>query len=393
MFKILFCFIILCFSIFPAFASEGDYDSVIVLPKENVSKVRRINKLLYRHGIYRYRKVKEDVYVIPLDKEDDKELRIKELKESGLFELVEPDYKLYLDKVSSGKRKKRSKRGRGIKPNDKGFYFQYYLNEIKATKAWRKTVGDALLIGVLDTGVDAYHPDLEGKVIDDENNIDEIGHGTEVSGIIAAKTNNIEGIAGIAWNAKILSLKITNEEGVASVSTVVSALDKAYRNGVKIVQVSLSANIRSKILKGAIQEAQERGILIISSGGNTGVNELRYPAAYSGVIGVGAISQDKDIEAYSTRGEHISLVAPGSFIYTTSNDSGYTEVTGSSFAAPQVTGAAALVWSVAPNLTNKEVREILINSAEDLGQAGRDNEYGYGLLNVEKAVELAKAGL
>ena len=168
---------------------------------------------------------------------------------------------------------------------------------------------------MLDTGVDASHPDLDGKIYGDENLLpedksDSIGHGTEVSGIIAANTNNKQGIAGISWNTKILPIRITDEYGQARVSTVVEALDRAYDQGVKIVQISLSTNQFSQVLKDAVEEANDRGMLIISSAGNTGEREVRYPAAFEGVICVGAVNSAKRIESYSTLGDHVSIVAP-----------------------------------------------------------------------------------
>lgn len=390
----------------PASAGEvNDYDSIIVHPKERVLRSRRIDHLMYRSGISKFQKIKDQIYVVPVSKSDDRKLKIAELKQSGLFRLVEPDYKLSLDwipqkrnyiEINNLSNNKETFLSSEVTPNDQDFDTQYYLREINATKAWNTTVGDSLLVGILDTGIDVNHPDLAHKVLSgsdlsNEDLTDEIGHGTAIAGIIAANTNNKEGIAGIAWNTKVVSLKVTREDGRARVSTVVSALENAYTKGIKIVQISLGTNEFSQTLKDAIKEAQARGILIISTGGNSGTQELRYPAAFDGVIGVGAVDQTKNIESYSTTGEHIALVAPGSDIYTTSILSSYEAVTGTSFSAPQVAGTAALVWSLVPDLSNDEVREILIESAEDLGEAGKDTVFGYGLLNTQKAVEIAKA--
>ncbi len=403
--------VLILLSISPVNANteENDYDSVIVVPKKTSANSKRTDRLMRRQGI-KYRKVVNDTYVIPLDESSDKEKSIIELRESGLFDLVEPDYKISLDEYSERNYTTIIKHGnelitgvedinqeiKEITPNDRGFTSQYYLKDINATKAWSITVGNSLSVAVLDTGVDSSHPDLAGKVITDNSvspndRLDDIGHGTEVSGIIAANTNNSQGIAGIAWNTMILPVKVTDENGQARVSTVVAALDKAYNSGAKIVQISLSTSQFSQTLKDAIALAQSRGILIISTGGNTATTELRYPAAFEGVIGVGAVSQSGKVETYSTRGEHITLVAPGSSIYTTSLDSSYAAVSGTSFSAPQVAGTAALIWSVIPSLTNDEVRDILIQSASDLGTPGKDSAYGYGLLNTEKAIELVKA--
>ena len=392
---------------------QSDYDSLIVKPKEVVLKSKRANRLMYKYAGLKYKKIKDNVYLISLSKNDTtetKEQRIAELKESGAFDLVEPDYKLALDQEEGERIYTKitrednspitgnitiSESPKEVTPNDKDFTSQYYLREINAPQAWGITVGNTQLLGVLDTGVDENHPDLNGKIssgtgVDDVDLNDTIGHGTEVSGIIAANTNNSQGIAGVSWNTKVLSLKVTDDYGQARVSNVVRALDQAYQKGVKIVHISLSTNQFSQTLKDAIKQAHDRGILIISTAGNSGIEELRYPAAFDGVIGVGAVDESKQREFYSTTGEHITLVAPGASIYTTSINSTYDKVSGTSFAAPQVSGAAALIWSIAPNLTNNEVRKILINSANDLGISGKDKEYGYGLLNIEKAVELAR---
>ena len=417
------CAVILTF-LFPYFASANeadDYDSVIIKPKAKLLKSKRMNRLMYRSGVSSYRVIKDDLYVVSLDANSTNEIKqakIDELQKTGLFELVEPDYKFSLDQNPPEREYVRiihlpvnsstsetttnidnnsSSAGPSVKevtPNDKDFSSQYYLREINATKAWNLTTGDSLLVvGVLDTGVDEKHPDLNGRISGGNPTVDlsdEIGHGTAVSGIVSANTNNNEGIAGISWNTKILSLMVTDENGQAKVSTVVSALDDAYKNGAMILQISLSTNQFSQTLKDAIQQAKERNILIIASAGNTGITEARYPAAFDGVIGVGAVEENKEIASYSTRGDHVELVAPGTNIYTTAPGSSYRKVSGTSFAAPQATGAAALVWSIAPSLTNKEVENILINSTDDLGIPGKDPDYGNGLLNIQKAVEMAK---
>lgn len=398
----------------PCFAftavNDDDYDSLIV-------KTKRASRLMYKYTGHGYKKIKDSTYLIPLSKNDTaktKKQKIAALRQSGIFDLVEPDYKLALDQEETERIYTQIIRHaendnnladagditsfdlpKEVTPNDKDFAAQYYLREVNAPQAWGITVGSALLVGVLDTGVDVNHPDLNGKVLSgaDANDVDlndSIGHGTEVSGIIAANTNNNQGIAGVSWNTKVLSLKITDDFGQARVSNVVSALDQAYQKGVRIVHISLSTNQFSQTLKDAIKQAHDKGILIISTAGNSGIKELRYPAAFDGVIGVGAVDETKQKEFYSTTGEHVSLVAPGTSIYTTSINFTYDKVTGTSFAAPQVSGAAALIWSIAPKLTNDEVRNILSSSADDLGVPGKDQQYGYGLLNIEKAVEMAR---
>ena len=403
---------------FPSFAiaNENDnYDSLIVKPKkESILKSKRASRLIYKYSGRNYQKLTDEIYIIPLNPSENRNEKIAELKQSGAFEIVEPDYKMSLDeesneriytsitKLNENQPQEDNKppivfsEPTEVTPNDKDYGTQYYLKAVNAPKAWGITTGNSFLVGVLDTGVDNNHPDLKGKATSGTDNDsidlnDTIGHGTEVSGIIAANTNNSQGIAGVSWNTKIVALKITDEFGQARVSNVVNALDQAYEKNVKIVHISLSTNQFSQTLKNAIAQAQSRGLLVISTSGNSGVEELRYPAAFDGVIGVGAVDNNNQLEFYSTTGEHLDLVAPGEQIYTTSLDSSYSKVTGTSFAAPQVSGAAALIWSIAPDLTNNEVREILTNSADDLGNPGKDKQFGSGILNIEKAVELARA--
>lgn len=383
----------------------GDFDSLIVKPTEKVQKLRRKNRLMHRQGFIKFKKINDNAYLIPLDadiNEEEKLSKINELKKSGLFDLVEPDFKFSLDQIQEKNYVTITKHpsfinNSAVDPdqnvqdvitNDSDFKAQYYLREINATKAWSGIDWkNSVLVGVLDTGINGNHADLQNRVIGDET-FDDIGHGTEVAGIIAANTNNNQGIAGLSWNTKVVSLKVTDENGQARVSTVVAQLDKAYQSGVKVVQISLSTNQFSYTLRDAIKLAQDRGILIVSSAGNSGINELRYPAAFDGVIGVGAVDRNKNIESYSTLGDHVSLVAPGTDIHTTSNNGAYTEVTGTSFSTPQVSGIAALLFSIAPDLKAEDVRRILLLSADDLGDAGKDQSYGYGLLNARKAVDM-----
>lgn len=388
--------------------AENEYDSIVVYTNKDLSTIRRLSGYLRHRGIKDFKKVNRNTFVIPRDENKSLDSQISELKASNLFSIVEPNYKLSVDSINIKEKDYKEisirepdngsiseQREQSVIPNDEWFSYQYYLRQINAHKAWNVTVGDSLLVAVLDTGVDANHPDLQGKVIgrkgkELEDLSDSISHGTGVAGLIAAHTNNTEGIAGIAWNTKILSIRITDEFGQARVSDVVAALEDVYNHGAKIAQISLSTNQYSRALEEAIKLAHERGILIVSSGGNSGTNEIRYPADFEDVLGVGAVNKSSEVEDYSTKGEHIKIVAPGSSIYTTSSILGYENQSGTSFAAPQVAGAAALVWSIIPDITYKEVMNILTLSARDLGEEGKDTKYGHGLLNIKGAVNLAK---
>lgn len=391
----------------PAFANskKNKHNWLIAKPKDKVLNSKtRVSRVLHNNHI-KYRKINKTTYLVSRNKNKRLKAQIKELEKTGLFEYVEPDYKLDFDARNYTTITKHTDNPptpvetetsivlQDVTPNDKSFNSQYYLRQIKATKAWSVSVGEGVTVAVLDSGVDGNHQDLIGKVTSGngaEDLVDTLGHGTEVSGIIAANTNNTTGIAGIGWKTNVLSLMITDESGQARVSTVVNAFDTAYEKGAKIIHISLSTNQYSRTLEAAVQEAHARGILVVSTSGNTGKDQIRYPSGFDGVIGVGAVNAKNELESYSTTGEHVSLVAPGTGIFTTNPKSQYKSVTGTSFAAPQVTGTAALIWAVNPELTSDEVRSILFKSATDLGNNGRDYQYGHGLLNTEKAVELAE---
>ncbi|MBI1859100.1 MAG: S8 family serine peptidase [Candidatus Melainabacteria bacterium] len=401
------CAIFLCsIALINALAKENsDYNSLIVIAKEGLADLKRPEGLLKHRGITGIHKVNKNTYVVLRNESKSLEEQISELKASNLFKTVEPNYTLTIDSEriytevshydSEDDDLSNQKDDNSIKPNDQGYASQYYLKQINANKAWDLTTGDSNLVAVLDTGVDADHPDLVGKVIgrvgkESEDLTDNISHGTGIAGLIAAHTNNHEGIAGISWNTMILSIKITDDFGQARVSDVVSALEDVYTHDAKIAQISLSTNQYSQALEEAIKLAESRGIFIISTGGNSGINEVRYPAGFDGALGVGAVNEFNELESYSSKGNHITLVAPGASIYTTSSLFDYEAQSGTSFAAPQVAGAVALIRSVAPSLTCQEIRDILIDSAKDLGALGQDEQFGYGLLNTKKAVELAQ---
>lgn len=151
--------------------------------------------------------------------------------------------------------------------------------------------------------------------------------------------------------------------------------------------MSFGGNTGSKTVEKALTKAYNSGILLVASGGNQGLNDLSYPAKYSTVISVGATDKFNNIASFSNRGSNLELVAPGVDIYSTYLNNSYIELSGTSMACPHVTGTAALLWSKYPNLTNTEVRNKLRATATDLGSAGFDTTYGYGLVNALNSVK------
>jgi subtilisin family serine protease len=243
---------------------------------------------------------------------------------------------------------------------------------------------------VIDSGVDLTHPEFAGRLLPgwsfvDSNAAtnDDYGHGTHVTGIIAAAGNNRSGIAGMAWGVSILPIKVLNASGSGYGSDLILAIDYARERGAKIVNISLGTTVNSPALQEAIDRATAAGMLIIASAGNTGAsgNMAVYPGASSGVLAVGATDASDRRATFSTRGSQVGVAAPGVGILSTYRGGGYLTMSGTSMSSPMVAGLAALVWSRTPTLTAAQVRQQILESSVDLGLAGRDDEFGAGRID------------
>ncbi len=275
---------------------------------------------------------------------------------------------------------------------------QWALGTIAAYDAWDITTGGPVVIAVIDTGVDANHPELAGRVLSGFNAItgspnasDDNGHGTAVAGIIAASADNGNGIVGLCWGCIILPIKACLSNGRCRDSSVISAIRWATDNGARIINLSLGGSSPSPALHEVVRYASERGVLIVAASGNERAegNTPNYPAAYPETLAVGATGYGDEVTGFSNTGDFIDLVAPGVDIATTIPNNGYVLATGTSFASPFVSGAAALIMTLRPDLSNHDVRCVLAISADDRGAPGRDSEYGYGRLNVLTALQTA----
>ncbi|MFY0543139.1 S8 family peptidase [Brevibacillus sp. H7] len=277
--------------------------------------------------------------------------------------------------------------------NDRYIGNQTHLRQIKADKAWSMVNSNSsTVIAVLDTGVDLDHPDLKGNLLPGVNLVhpgrppeDDNGHGTEVAGILAAKGNNGIGVSGVLWNARILPIKVLDEDAIADVDTVARGIHVALDRGAKVILMSVSSLSYTRSLEEAVRRAEASGAVLIAASGNEG-NRVAYPAAYPTVIAVGAVGPNNEPLYQSNFGPELNLVAPGRSIYTTKMGGRYGAMSGTSAAAPQVAGAAALMLARNPRMTPLEVRQLLYQTANDLGQPGWDRKTGYGILDVSRAV-------
>ncbi|MBT2661567.1 S8 family serine peptidase [Bacillus sp. ISL-45] len=264
--------------------------------------------------------------------------------------------------------------------------------------------GAGIKVAIVDTGVDSSHPDLTVKegvcTLDDSISVnacsksflDENGHGTHVAGIIAAKNNDI-GIVGVAPGAEIYAVKALDGNGDGTTSTIMAGIDWAIRKGVHIINMSLTTPYPDMGIKAMVDKANANGIMVIAAAGNEGTfsgseENVEYPAKFPSVIAVASTKSDNRRSSSSATGQEIELAAPGEMIYSTIPTSlvksGYGSMSGTSMAAPFVAGMAALYKEKFPGYTNDQIRSLLQKNAKDLGMAGRDRLYGFGLIQTDK---------
>ena len=305
-----------------------------------------------------------------------------------------------------------------LTPNDPYFSYQWHMPQIQAPEAWDVSTGQGVLVAVLDTGIayedfDIYRqaPDLGNTrfmpgydfINNDPHPNDDQGHGTHVAGTIAQSTNNGQGVSGVAFDATLLPVKVLDERGQGSYDTIAQGIIYAADQGARVINMSLSGRGGSNALAEAVDYAVRKGVLVVAAAGNSG-GAVEYPAAYDTVLAVGSVGFDRRRVDYSNFGPQIELVAPGGDTDADRNGDGQPDgvlqqtfrgdVTnfgfyfyeGTSMAAPHVSGVAALLFARNPAATADQVRRVLQSTALDLGPAGRDNDYGYGLVQAADAL-------
>ncbi|WP_342478719.1 S8 family peptidase [Paenibacillus sp. FSL H7-0350] len=288
-----------------------------------------------------------------------------------------------------------------ITPNDLLFStYQWNLPAIETPQGWNLSKGSKeIVIAVVDTGVQANHPDLKGQLLKGYNAItsgstpdDDVGHGTHVAGIIGALTNNEEGVAGISWYNKILPVKALDNSGAGTTYSVAEGIIWAADQGAKVINLSLGNYADSQFLHDAIKYAYDRDVVIVSASGNDNTERPGYPAAYEEVIAVAATNAAGERASFSNYGDYIDVAAPGESIASTYPDNQYAALSGTSMASPHVAALAGLVRSLNPALTNKEVTALLTSNAIDLGTAGHDKYYGWGQVDIYRTLQAAGGG-
>jgi hypothetical protein len=278
--------------------------------------------------------------------------------------------------------------------------FQWGLRKIGMEAVWDVTIGDPnVIVAVLDTGVDEAHPDLEPNMIegydfvnDDPDAWDDSSHGTHVAGVIAALGNNAEGTAGIAWRSKILPIKVLDSNGLGPDAAVSKGIIYAVENKARIINLSSGTPYQSRLLDEAVRFAERRGVLVVAAAGNTGDkgNEVIYPAAYPTVMAVGATDEKDGAPPFSQRQPYVSIAAPGVDVpgpaWRDSGNGPYILHTGTSAAAPHVSGLAALLLSVKFDQTPAQLRDLIMSTADVVNPRTGGSFLGAGRINALKAV-------
>jgi len=369
--------------------------------KETIDKINKkfgveIKKKLRIKNVYRLKVPPDKTIKVPPDKTINEML--KKYKEDPNVEYAEPNYirKAFRD------------------PDDPQYLAnQWGIDQIQAPQAWDTETGkESVVIAILDTGVDHNHEDLAGNMWDDgsgrhgydfvNNDYDPDddylpSHGTHCAGIAAAVTNNATGIAGVSWKSRIMAVKVLDENGNGTLAWELNGINYAVNKNADIISMSFGTTgypIPSDLERDAINDAYNKGCLLVAASGNANQPYVAYPAAYDNVIAVGATddgdercdSADWGVGLGSNYGDELDVMAPGNDIWSTLIGNGYGQLGGTSMAVPFVSGLAALILSHLGGLAPSDVRRIIEKTADDIGSSGWDQETGWGRINAYSAL-------
>jgi subtilisin family serine protease len=305
-------------------------------------------------------------------------------------------------------------------PTDSFFRQQWALRDARVPRAWRTSVGGKVTVAILDTGIDASHPDLAGNLwtnsdevagngVDDDGNgfvddvhgadmvngdgdpADGLGHGTAVAGIIGGRGNNRAGVSGVAWRVRLMPVKVLPDQGYGTTATLVAGLRYALSNGARVINMSLNGADRSLALEEAIAAAEAQGVLVVTSAGNDGADRdsvPSYPASIASpaVVSVASSNRSGRLGFGSAYGaSSVDIAAPGDNILTTNPGGRFGTHSGTSFAAAYVSGAAALLAAAQPAASGAQLRRALLASARRGGHF--DQRVARGQLNVAGAMK------
>ncbi|MFD2672358.1 S8 family peptidase [Marinicrinis sediminis] len=281
-------------------------------------------------------------------------------------------------------------------PNDELYEpYQWNLPAIHTVQGWEIAKGaKEIIVAVIDTGVDLDHPDLQGRLVEGINIVneqlppeDDVGHGTHVAGVIAAGVNNVEGIAGLSWYNRIMPIKVLDETGAGNTYNVAAGIIWAVDHGANVINLSLGNYAEAQFLHDAVRYAYDHDVVLIAATGNDNTEQPGYPAAYPEVFAVGATNQAHEKAIFSNYGSYLDVAAPGENIASTYMAGRYAALSGTSMASPHVAALAAILRAANPSLRADEVMEVMRRSATDLGKEGHDAYFGFGQIDIQVALQ------
>jgi len=360
----------------------GDGDApatsrLIVRPRVGVFASKQ-ERLLARQGA-RWRRHLDRLDAVVVDVPRSNAARVMAaLRRSGVFSDVEEDVRT---------------EAAGI-PDDPLFSWEWPLVRINTVESWGVTLGSSgLPVAVVDSGVEASHPDLQGQVLpgydfvnDDDDPSDDNGHGTAMAGIIAARADNGIGIVGIAPASQVLPVKVLDANGSGYYSTLAEGILYAVDHGAKVINLSLTGPAPSSVLQSAVDYARAHDVIVVAAAGNNANSTPAYPAAYEGVVAVAASDYNDQRAWFSSYGSWVSLAAPGMGVMSTKLGGGYGGVSGTSPATALTSGAFALLRSADPTLSAADAVARMTANAVDLGAQGWDPYFGFGRIDAYAAL-------
>ncbi|MGC5324902.1 S8 family peptidase [Brevibacillus sp. SYSU BS000544] len=357
------------------------------------------------------KQITPEVSLITLQPETDTERVMKELAKNPEIQSVEPNQTIRAllprpggPRVNLAKADVVGRYVRSTTATDPLLENQWAHPLLHVQESWEllQPSQKSVTVAVIDTGADLSHPDLAdillpGKdyIDKDDTPLDLHGHGTHVSGIIAAISDNSVGITGLTGKAdvKILPMKVLDSNGEGTVASEVQAIYDAVAMGANVINLSLGSDEYSQAERNAVRYAVQQGVMVVAATGNEYAS-VGYPAAYAEAVAVGATNQSDNVPDFSNFGSQVDLVAPGVDILSTVpreiNKSGYDYSTGTSMATPHVAALAALLMTQLPDATSSEIEQIMKDTAVDLGTKGKDKYAGYGRIDFLAAIQKAK---
>lgn len=285
---------------------------------------------------------------------------------------------------------------------------QWQLDMLGARTAWRTSTGAGVVVAVIDSGVDASHPDLAGRVlpgldlVESSNTADPdpVGHGTAVAGLIAGRHDDSRGVVGLAPDARILPVRVLDAENRYDDALIVAnGVRWAVDNGARVINLSLGGNSASPALAAALDYAFARDVVVVACTGNetdSSSSTVWYPAREPGVVAVSGLDRESEqLWSGAITGRETVLTAPATGLVGARPPDGYWRVQGTSFGTPLVSATAALIRARYPEMPAGDVINRMLRTARDIGPTGRDDSFGYGLVDPVAALtaEVEPVGL